>query len=525
MENEKHARLIPLLQVCLLVLTAGLLIYLGLQPLYREEPRRALIAMEMVANGNWWFPTQLGLPYFKKPPLFNWVLILAAKVWGGFDEFPLRLVTVLSTLGIGGLVGLVMGHYVSKPAGWATACLWIAAGGILFDFSMLAEIDLFFSLLVFCCFLSIFYFTQTRQWIWLFLLAYGFAALGTLTKGLPAIVFIGLTLPGYLIFKGEWRKLLHPAHVLGIGLFILLVGGYLYQYQQSYPVQDLLKFMWSESSDRTVVNNGLARLGQHLLVFPLRMWVDLLPGGLLVLLLFQKGVRNELLQNEWITFCVLAFAINFPIYWISPGSKMRYVYMLFPLAMSVFCWAYFQFPRLHWQRKTFQILTGIAIGLLLAASIGMYWIPDLQFLPHLGWICLGSALAFTGLLLAFIRQNNLWLPYLILAVAFARILYDLTILPQRAYDTQGQLDKDLAHEIHQLVQGKPLFIKSGDQFSFTTVYYLDRLRQPDILRSTLSPSADSYFFQNKDIPPGPSWEKQLELGYSDLTVVLWYIPD
>jgi 4-amino-4-deoxy-L-arabinose transferase-like glycosyltransferase len=50
-----------------------------------EEPRRALVAYEMWFSGSYLQPTLLGEPYFNKPPLFNWLIVLSSMLfgWGG----------------------------------------------------------------------------------------------------------------------------------------------------------------------------------------------------------------------------------------------------------------------------------------------------------------------------------------------------------------------------------------------------------------------------------------------------------
>ncbi|MBK6949317.1 MAG: hypothetical protein IPH16_15755 [Haliscomenobacter sp.] len=103
---------------------AGMLLFLGKAPLYLEEPRRALVAMEMLASGNYWASTLFGEWYYNKPPLFNWVLLLFAWLGGGFREWALRLPTVLSVAGLAVLLFL-FGKSMSAPAlGWCRPCFW-----------------------------------------------------------------------------------------------------------------------------------------------------------------------------------------------------------------------------------------------------------------------------------------------------------------------------------------------------------------------------------------------------------------
>ena len=53
----------------IILLIVSLFINLGMQPLYLEEPRRAIIALEMIFNKNFIVPTELGEFYYNKPPL------------------------------------------------------------------------------------------------------------------------------------------------------------------------------------------------------------------------------------------------------------------------------------------------------------------------------------------------------------------------------------------------------------------------------------------------------------------------
>jgi 4-amino-4-deoxy-L-arabinose transferase-like glycosyltransferase len=47
---------------------------LNIVELRGEEPRRAIVAMEMDITGEYVVPKINGWNYYNKPPLFNWVL-------------------------------------------------------------------------------------------------------------------------------------------------------------------------------------------------------------------------------------------------------------------------------------------------------------------------------------------------------------------------------------------------------------------------------------------------------------------
>ena len=116
----------------------SLYINLGVQPVFLEEPRRAMIAMEMVENDNYIVPTQMGEYYYKKPPVFNWLLILSSKIFGGFSPWALRLPTVLSVLFAGLLLFGIGRRYVDKIFGWQLALLFSTGGAVYYYFSFSA---------------------------------------------------------------------------------------------------------------------------------------------------------------------------------------------------------------------------------------------------------------------------------------------------------------------------------------------------------------------------------------------------
>lgn len=468
----------------------GLFLMMGVQPLFLEEPRRSLIAIEMLYNGNWWVPTQLGQLYYNKPPLFNWILILSASFFGGFSEWTMRLPTVLSTIGIALLLVFMGKRYWSLKKGLETGLLSITSAGIFFYFSTLAEIDLFYSLVTLSLFFAIFHFDQVKKPWALFLTVYLLTAAGFLTKALPSLAFTALSLLTYFIYTRQFRRLFSLAHFAGIALFLLLSAGYYYQYAQFEDPTPFLTRLWGESSKRTVAGSGLWPLLNHLWQFPLNTLVDLLPGGILIVFLFGKKGRTLLQSNEFVRYCFWIAAVNFLLYWISPGSRQRYIYMLYPLFMVVLVQAYYLTDnKRHWAHLFFRGFLIVLCGLLAAGSLALNFIPDFDFLPYRLALSLGGVLVFSSLGFFFIRKKIPPLATLILATALTRIVFDLAILPQRAHDSDAQKAKDIAIQIDELVQKEDLYLYWPHQttiineydISFITVYYLDVLREKPLI--------------------------------------------
>ena len=76
----------------------SVLINLGDLNLQGEEPRRAIVSIEMLESGDYIVPHALGWEYYNKPPVFNWILAGFIYLTGSTSEFVLRLPSLLFLL-------------------------------------------------------------------------------------------------------------------------------------------------------------------------------------------------------------------------------------------------------------------------------------------------------------------------------------------------------------------------------------------------------------------------------------------
>jgi 4-amino-4-deoxy-L-arabinose transferase-like glycosyltransferase len=488
-----------------LLLLIGYFLNLGVQPLYMEEPRRSIIAMELLENHNWWVPTLIGEYYYNKPPFYNWILIGFEKLLGGFSEFNLRLPTVLATFGIAGLMyGVVKKQLQNEQLGFLSALLFLTASGILLFFSMLAEIDMVYSLIVFAGMLAIFHFGEKERYWPLFLLVYLSCALGVLTKGLPSFVFTAVSLLLYFIDKKRFKALFHPAHFAGIGLLGLVLFAYYYQYAQYHDLSRVWIRMLTESGDRTVVNNSWSEFFTHLIVFPLNWVGDMAPASLLLVFLWRKDWKTVLLsQNSFIRFCTLMLVFNALPYWISPGTRMRYVYMLYPLACIVLAWVYHQRQTApSWTGRVFRIFALIVSGAFALGVLALPWIPDLQFMKSSVYpLAVAAALVFGACFWVGMRKPDLALPLLLLSFAIARLVFDVTVLPQRNQEGGAQRDRKLAQRIDKIVKDAPLYTAFQEKVvAYTTIVYLNQMRNRVVKRKDRLQKGDFYLIPLKRAP-------------------------
>jgi 4-amino-4-deoxy-L-arabinose transferase-like glycosyltransferase len=512
-----------LLWLATILVLASLFINLGIQPVYLEEPRRAMVAMEMEENGNFIVPTQLGEYYYAKPPLFNWVIWASAKALGGYSGYALRLPTALSLIAMSLLLFALGRRYVNLAFGWYAALLFPTSIGLYFYFSLLGEIDLFYSMLTLGGFAAVFHYQQQGQYWRLFAVAYALAALGTLTKGFPSVVFLALSLLPWLWQVGELKRLFSWQHLLGILVFAGIVGGYALAYHRYNDIGSYLGYMLEESGGRTAAKNGGWELVKHFLVFPLEMAKDLPPGLLLLVFALRQDVRRLLARNPYLLFAALVFLSNYLPYWLSPGARQRYIYMLYPLVLMIGLYAYQHRQEVAaWRQRVFGVLAGVLIGGLALGCLALLFIPSLSFLPYRLPLSLLSFAVLAGVFWRHLQRPQLALVLLIIATAVGRLVFDLAVLPQRAREGGAYQDLRTAEQVAAIVGAAPFYLYADGRISFSTIFHLNRLRGQTLRRSREMVPGAYYLFRERELPLGQ--QVVLPISYKDTMYVLVRLP-
>lgn len=494
------------------LISAAMLLMLGEAPLYLEEPRRAIIAMEMAYSGNYWAPTLLGDWYYNKPPMFTWVLLgfswIGQQVGAGpFEAFWLRLPSVLSAWAIAALLYRVGRKEVHALFGARAGLFFLSFGSVLLFFSMLAEIDLFYALLVFSSILVIWQLGEREAYLQMFAATYLLCAIGVLTKGLPSLAFTAISL---LVYFGDKRRigvLFSLSHISGIFVLVGILGLYLWKYAQYHPVQNLLYTLAGESERRTVAGASWLALPGHLVLYPLNVLYDMLPGSLAGLLLLRRDIRSTLLERHpFIRFGVLILLANLMLYWVSPGARVRYVYPLFPFAAILFAWA----CELRAEAPAWATLWmhRIKVATFFCAAIGivaLLFIPDMRSIPSVLPVVFLGFPALIGIGWLSRSKPSFALPLLFVAMAVVRLVFDYTVLPHRALYSGAKQDKDLAVAIHRATDGRPLYLYGEEKVvSYTTCFYLNQYRrQPLVLQDQLQ-KGQFYLLSSKFVGPRDS---------------------
>jgi hypothetical protein len=475
---------------------------LHLEPLRLEEPRRALVALEMLFNNNFIITTLLNETWYDHPPLYNIVLALSLKIFG-LNTFALRFPCAFSLLLTGVLVYLMGKKYISKNFGILSALFYLIAADIYFYFSTIAEIDIFYSLLVLLSFFSIFHFHQKKQYYHLFGFAYLFISLAFLTKGFASYAFIILTLTSYFIYKREFKKLFSLAHIIFGICALLFLGLYLYTYSLYEDLPTYISKMWGLTSSRTVVGRGISKLAIHIITFPLNFIAVLFPSTLFLFFFIKKGQIQKIKEKPYLVFLAITLLANFSVYLISPGAKIRYTYMFFPIAISLLTYSfYIQIDTETWRKKIFYTLIKtlkllIGVALIVAPFINISANPTYL---NLSLPLFGIAILATFYLniktTHYIKSLSIILFFVLCRLAFNHIA-----MPIKANIPKNNLNKNFSEEIYKIIGNeKSLYVLSTDDVNssdkankfhdvpfkfYETATYLEMFRKKIITKKPL----------------------------------------
>lgn len=202
--------------------------FLGSLPLRTwDESRLAASAYEMTQSSNPLVVTFNNQPdhWSVKPPLTIWAQALSIKIFG-VNEIAVRLPSALSILFLG-IIVIILFSKINKPwVGFYASLIIICSKGLLYyHCGRNADYDAMLTLFVISYAISLFVFTENRQTKY-YLLFFLFLILATLTKGVQALIplpFIFL----YILFRKQLLDLLKNKFTyIGIGAFVLLIGGY-----------------------------------------------------------------------------------------------------------------------------------------------------------------------------------------------------------------------------------------------------------------------------------------------------------
>jgi len=382
-----------------LVLFAAALFLVGLDrcAMHRKsEARTTVVAQEMMASGQWGIPTLGGDLRFEKPPLYYWLICLAAAMTGGeVGDFAARLPSALSGLGLVVLVFFWTRAFIKRSQSTTQAITWapplaaliVLTSPLLLQMARRAEIDTalaLFTSLAGYCFWRMLAAQETeagpaagRVFGWL---GYGFIGLAVMVKG-PIGLLVPLVPLWVVGLRGgprRWRWGLH-----GLGWAIVLA------ISLPWPIY-VMKVIGAEGGGTfwSEIAMRFSSEGKH--AGPFYHYFGTLLGMLPVLALTLPWavVRWWKIQRQpaerYLLWTLLANLILFSVF---SSKRDRYLLPLLPAAAILVSW---WLVREHSMPKRISRALWIALGLVgLLAIAGAFLIPAFS----LALLTIGIALA------------------------------------------------------------------------------------------------------------------------------------
>ena len=488
----------------LILVIPALFINLGLLPLILDEATRANVALEMMYSGNYIVPTINGEFYYNKPPLFNWIQILFVRLTDSNSELSFRLPVVISLI----LFCLTIYQTQKREGGRVVALFsalaFLTCGRILIYDSLRGLIDITFSWVIYLIFWTIYSYGKKKKFLNLFLVSYFLATLAFLMKGLPALVFLGISLLVYFTYTRQFKKLFSLSHLAGFVFFAILIGSYFLAYSQYNSLAIYFETLWSESSKRTFLDNSLWDSIKHLFIFPADFIYHFLPWTVLIFVFFLKDSGKMIRQNGFSSFAVLIFISNIIVYWVSPAIFPRYLFMFLPLLFYVLFYIYVHSGESFFIKRFFHPMV-IFLGILITALIILIPVIADHELYDMFFVKYIIVLIITAPVFYFMIKLRQKVLILVAFLLVARIAFNLFVLPDRLASGTALYQKNGALVAGELTRSEPLFVYEDTKIHHASTYYITRTRG-EVLERWHGEALPGYYYITekedlKNLPP------------------------
>jgi len=439
-----------------------------------DESLRALVGLEMHLSGDYITPKMGGLHYYKKPPIYNWLVAGYYQLTGDYSEMATRVPMLLSLLAFALTIFHFARKYFDFHTGVIAALFFVVSLRILSYETLYGLIDITYSLVVFLTIIYTWQLSQKKKYLSLFLITYSLTALSFLMKGIPSIAYQGLTLLLVFIMNKEFKKLFSWQHILGGILFLSILTTYYYLYAVKNPgeIYVLLNTIFNESADKSGIAFGFWEVIKHIFSFSIEILYSFIPASFVIVFLFVSNSRNFLIKNKFLLFLMLAFLVNVSIYLVSPISYMRYVIPHFALLSIPTAAAYFHLKK-HTNSRLIKIFDGffvVSAFIILIGNFAYGFVPQLDFINHI-WLKI-FLLSFIILIPAIyvLKRKEYKIELFIIALLVFKLGLNWFIVPSRNQDNFRQELREKSLAIGKQMQGKKAIVYNESLGSVSHFY-------------------------------------------------------
>ncbi len=499
--------------IIVLLLFPALLINIGVLPFIDDESIRALVSMEMIFSGDYITPTIADELYFKKPPGFNWLVVLFYKVSGNFNDATLRYVSVFSLLIYGFIIYQFSNEHLGKRNAIMVSLMFITCGRILFYDSFYGLIDIAYSALVYMSIMLIWHYFKKEYFLLLFLVSYGLTAVTFLMKGLPSIYYQGVSLLVIFISEKKFRKLFSWKHLSGILLFVGIIGLYYTLYLEKNPgnFQKIFQVLFTESSEKTALGFNVAATVKYFLTFPFQFIYHFLPWTIWIIYFLRKDIRQIIFKNPFIRINLYLFIFNILIYWFSPNTFARYLFVHAPMMFIILVYLH----QIHKEENTLhfrsQNIIFLCMGVILVLVPFFYPVLNItKDVPHAVLKSIVLILLSAVSLMFLIRFKNQKLLIVVMMLLIGRIGFDWFIFPSREKTNLLSQCRDEAITVGKETLGHDLHLLRGIPMSTHPLYYISRERKEQLKWTDDISDPEAYYVIDESTFNGPEYDKYFE---------------
>ena len=467
------------------LLLLSFLVNIGVLVLIHEEPRRGIITFEMLKNHNFLQPTVLGIPYFKKPPLHEWLTSFFSLLLGGVSEISLRVPSAVSVMLTSVVIFLGVRRFFGSRVALFGSIIYPTFYVVLIGYGSKCEPDTLFSLLITLSVLGLFYFFERGKFLAGWVVGYLFTSLALLTKGLPAVQFFYFFVLSYLFVKGELRKLFTLSHVAGflVGLSPFLL------WLSAVKTDQAVKTLLAEVISRAPGSVPVLKTVKNYITYPFRLAAAVFPWSLVFLYYLYKRGGGELPADRSLRVFLLAFTLDALLYWLFPGSRLRYLMPALPLLAVLLGYYLSDFTVIHKRAKeivrfTAELIVPVAIvaGVIVSKNPSLILKSTLEFL----------AVLYAVYFLFLPRFNFTYVVVLVsVLMLIIRGFYSSYYYPvaQLKYPPV----REVAERIAEDSRGYPLFTKT----TYLQLCFYVENSKGEVLRFTASPPKNALFLSSR----------------------------
>ncbi|OHB71082.1 MAG: hypothetical protein A2W23_04370 [Planctomycetes bacterium RBG_16_43_13] len=463
-----------------------------------DEARYARVSKEMLESGNLIQPQLWGKPYYNKPPLMDWLIILSTFLFGGFSEFSVRFPSaVFGTACV--MVTYLLGKiFFNRLLAFFGAVILLTT----FGFNTPARFCKADMVMVFFMTLSLYTFalwyfkkgaSKEHFSPWLFYVPLGLAVLAKGPQAIvlcPLVIFIFLLLMRDLSSIKNMRPLLSIL-ILSIVILPWYVAGFIVSGQEF--VNEIGNYFKRENFDMFAGEKPIHYqpwyyyFGQ----FSVQQipWLLFLPSALFAMF-YLKAKEN---RRRFIF--LLVWFLSIFIFFSIAGAKRHYY--LLPLYPSVSLLVALFFECFPLDRKTVLSRLFMALPFLLILIPSLFYImfPDIinsrltksvrPYTELIFTVAIILAILSTGLLsLTLIGRIKTSFVIVVTIMVILHIVY-AGYYEQRLTDKEGPDGIRFCRKVAEIIKGETVYFYKFDKTYFA--YYIDKttplISRDDILNN------------------------------------------